>query len=121
MALYSKKKYCFELFKVRLGYVMLGYVNDYYKLAYQNWVTKHETERILPGLKLTPEQLFFVGFAQRECSIFTTRGAANRQWAKHTTPKYRIIGALSNFDKFSKAFRCPSNSRMNPIKKCSVW
>ena len=32
--------------------------------AYQNWVRKNKPEGALPALELTPEQLFYVGFAK---------------------------------------------------------
>ena len=33
----------------------------------------------------------------------------------------RVIGTLSNFDEFSKVYKCKEGARMNPTKKCSVW
>jgi len=37
-------------------------------MAYQKYVSKHGTEKRLPGLEdLSPEQLFFVGFASVRC------------------------------------------------------
>lgn len=34
---------------------------------------------------------------------------------------FRVIGSLSNFDEFAKAYKCPTGSQMNPEKKCAVW
>ena len=34
---------------------------------------------------------------------------------------FRVLGSLSNFDEFAKAYKCPKGSRMNPKKKCAVW
>ena len=32
--------------------------------AYQNWVSKYGTEELMPGLKRSSEQLFFLSYAQ---------------------------------------------------------
>ncbi|XP_035205492.1 neprilysin-2-like isoform X2 [Stegodyphus dumicola] len=37
-------------------------------LAYQSWVRIHKTEKMLPGLKYTPNQLFFISAAQSKRS-----------------------------------------------------
>ena len=34
---------------------------------------------------------------------------------------YRVIGTLSNFEEFSKVYKCPVGAPMNPKKKCEVW
>ncbi|KAJ8885745.1 hypothetical protein PR048_011945 [Dryococelus australis] len=38
----------------------------------------------------------------------------------HSPPRFRVIGPLSNFDEFSKAFKCPKGSYMNPKSKCET-
>lgn len=39
----------------------------------------------------------------------------------HSTPNFRVIGAISNSQQFSQIFNCPLNSPMNPQKKCHIW
>ncbi|GFT04815.1 endothelin-converting enzyme homolog, partial [Nephila pilipes] len=39
--------------------------------AYQSWIAKNHKELPLPGLNLSTNQLFFVGFAQTWCSVNT--------------------------------------------------
>lgn len=34
---------------------------------------------------------------------------------------HRVLGPLSNLYDFAKAYSCPVGSKMNPVKKCSVW
>lgn len=91
--------------------------------AYQNWKKRNGDEPSLPGMKdFSNEKIFFLGFAQIWCSKYR-KAAAIRQidYGVHSPGKYRVIGSLSNFDEFTKAFNCKKGSRMNPEKKCSVW
>ena len=41
---------------------------------------------------------------------------------EHSPEKARVLGALSNFDEFSKAFNCKIGSKMNMNSdKCLLW
>ncbi|XP_046673752.1 neprilysin-4-like isoform X3 [Homalodisca vitripennis] len=91
--------------------------------AYKHWLNKHGCEEeTLPGLNATGMQLFFLNFAQVWCG--NTRPEATRNKLKtavHSPGKFRVIGTLTNSEDFSRVFRCPLGSPMNPRKKCSVW
>lgn len=91
--------------------------------AYRNWVAKRGREEPqLPGLQYNHNQLFFLNFAQIWCG-----GARPESYlgvirtGKHSPGRFRVIGTLSNSLDFSEAFNCSAGSRMNPIRKCSVW
>ena len=89
--------------------------------AFQEWLKTHH-EAPLPGLNLTSEQLFFIGFAQVWCSTSTPE-ALKLQVVNdpHAPAQHRVIGTLSNSQEFAREFNCKPNSRMNPEKKCVVW
>ncbi|XP_058947428.2 endothelin-converting enzyme homolog [Pocillopora verrucosa] len=92
--------------------------------AYQNWKKRRgRPEPNLPGMKdFTNEQIFFLGFAQIWCR--KDRPSAIEQsvkFSRYSPAKFRVIGSLSNFDEFAKAYKCPTGSQMNPEKKCAVW
>ncbi|XP_031569781.1 endothelin-converting enzyme 1-like isoform X2 [Actinia tenebrosa] len=90
--------------------------------AYQRWTKENGTEKILPGLDLNPNQLFFLGFAQSWCSVYTKEGAYTQlDTDNHSNEKYRILGPLSNFERFSEVFKCKPNSGMNPVDRCTIW
>ncbi|KAK2108291.1 endothelin converting enzyme-like 1 [Saguinus oedipus] len=40
---------------------------------------------------------------------------------KHAPEHYRVLGSVSQFEEFGRAFHCPKDSPMNPAHKCSVW
>ncbi|GFO22716.1 endothelin-converting enzyme 1 [Plakobranchus ocellatus] len=90
--------------------------------AYKKMTMGKEDAKLLPGLNLTHDQLFFLSFAQRACWKATKANAiAHVLSSKHAPNKFRVIGSLQNFPDFAKAYKCPVGSPMNPEKKCSVW
>lgn len=92
-------------------------------MAYKKYVSKHGAENRLPGLEdLSAEQLFFIGFASIWCESTTEQTLLNDLLTDvHSPGKIRVLGTLSNSNEFSKAFRCPVGSPMNPSKKCQIW
>jgi len=70
----------------------------------------------------TPEQRFFVGWAQMWCENRTDEIA--RLHAKtnpHSPGKFRTNGVVSNMPEFAKAFSCPGSAPMVSQPVCRVW
>ena len=61
--------------------------------SFQTWCTKQRDERLKNSILIDP----------------------------HSPPEFRVIGALSNAEQFSKDWNCPYGTPMNPEKKCTVW
>ncbi|KAH8277420.1 hypothetical protein KR026_010655 [Drosophila bipectinata] len=75
----------------------------------------------MPGLELSPEQLFFLGFAQTMCADFKQEHYLEKLAKKHTIDKYRVLGAVSNNPDFSQVYNCPYGSPMSPQNSCRIW
>ncbi len=70
----------------------------------------------------TPDQRFFIAFAQVWCSNITD--AAERVAAKtdpHSPGEFRTNGTVQNFEQFGKAFGCHVGQPMMPADACHVW
>jgi predicted metalloendopeptidase len=70
----------------------------------------------------TPEQRFFLSFAQIWCENRTDASA--RLAAKtdpHSPGRYRVIGTLQNNPDFAKAFGCKAGQKMVSENACHVW
>jgi putative endopeptidase len=70
----------------------------------------------------TPEQRFFIGFAQVWCQNQTPESA--RLLAKtdpHSPGEYRVIGTVQNSSDFAKAFNCKPGQKMVSDDACHVW
>lgn len=91
--------------------------------AYNAWVREHGEEPRLPGLQeYTPKQLFWISAATTWCSKYRPEALKVRIITGYHSPgEFRVIGPLSNREEFSKDFKCPLGSKMNPVKKCQVW
>jgi endothelin-converting enzyme/putative endopeptidase len=71
---------------------------------------------------LTPEQRFFVGFAQWACE--NNRPEDLRVKAvtdPHSPGRYRVNGVVANMPEFARAFACKPGSAMVSAKPCKVW
>ncbi|CAB4009091.1 endothelin-converting enzyme 2-like isoform X3 [Paramuricea clavata] len=93
------------------------------KLAYNAFKRSEKqngAELQLPGLNLTNDQVFFLSFAQVWCSKYT-KDALEDTIKYHVPMMFRVTGPLRNSVEFSRAYRCPVGSRMNPAQKCGVW
>jgi len=67
-------------------------------------------------------RLFFTAFAQTWCSVQKTKNAVAEMLSDvHAPNKFRVLGALSQFQPFADAFKCPTGSPMSPKDKCSLW
>ncbi|XP_015511770.2 neprilysin-2 isoform X1 [Neodiprion lecontei] len=91
-------------------------------LAYKDWVKRNGPEPKLPGLKYTPEQMFWVSAANTWCSKYRPEAMKLRiTTGFHSPGQFRVLGPLSNMKEFAADFNCPTGSPMNPEQKCSVW
>jgi endothelin-converting enzyme/putative endopeptidase len=73
---------------------------------------------------LTPEQRFFVGFAQWDCSNDSPESLRLRALTNpHSPSTYRINGVVVNMPEYGAAFSCPAGSPMvkDPSQVCRVW
>jgi putative endopeptidase len=91
-------------------------------LAYIAWKDANKDKKLEAVDGLTPEQRFFVGFAQWDCA--NERPEQLREWAMtnpHSPAKYRINGVVVNMPEFAGAFSCKAGQPMVSAKVCKVW
>jgi endothelin-converting enzyme/putative endopeptidase len=89
--------------------------------AYKLWRQRSATpDKEVPGL--TPDQLFYVAFAQGWCTLATPESDRVRVTTdSHSLPRFRVLGPVVNNAQFAEAFRCAPRTPMNPVAKCVVW
>ena len=70
----------------------------------------------------TPEQRFFIGFAQIWCENRTPESARVLVLTDpHSPGRYRVNGTLQNNEDFAKAFSCHAGQKMVSQNACRVW
>jgi len=93
-------------------------------LAYIAWKDATKDKHLQPVDGLTPEQRFFVGFAQWDCANERPEDLRLRAITDpHSPARYRINGVVTDMPEFSQAFSCKAGQPMAapPDKICKVW
>jgi len=93
-------------------------------LAYMAWKDKTKNVHLQSVDGLTPEQRFFIGFAQWDCANERPEDLRMRAMTDpHSPAQYRINGVVVNMPEFQQAFQCKSGQPMvRPADKiCKVW
>ncbi|MGC2112357.1 MAG: M13 family metallopeptidase [Candidatus Korobacteraceae bacterium] len=93
-------------------------------LAYIAWKDANKSQQLTDRDSLTPDQRFFVGFAQWACENDRPEDLRVRAITDpHSPAKYRINGVVVNVPEFGTAFSCKAGSPMiKPADKvCKVW
>jgi endothelin-converting enzyme/putative endopeptidase len=96
-----------------LGGLMLGWLA---------WQTQKALVPALPADGLSPEQRFFVGYAQWACENDRPENMrANALVDPHSPGKYRVNGLMVNMPEFARAFACKAGQPMVKETPCRVW
>jgi endothelin-converting enzyme/putative endopeptidase len=93
-------------------------------LAYIAWKSATKDKSVAAADGLTPDQRFFVGFAQWACENDRPEDLRVRAITDpHSPAKERVNGVVVNMPEFAQAFSCKPNQPMvKPAGKvCSVW
>jgi len=90
-------------------------------LAYLAWKDADPNDA-QPVDGFTPDQRFFIGFAQWACENQRDENLrANAIVNPHSPGKYRINGIVSDLPQFQRAFKCGDNAPMVRTKACKIW
>jgi endothelin-converting enzyme/putative endopeptidase len=93
-------------------------------LAWMAWKSEIANAPQQARDELSPEQRFFVGYAQWACENERPENArVNALTNPHSPGKYRVNGLMVNMPEFAKAFSCKPKQAMvkDAAKVCRVW
>jgi len=93
-------------------------------LAYIAWKEANKGKDLRPIADLTPDQRFFIGFAQWDCANERPEDMRMRAMTDpHSPARYRIDGVVVNMPEFSSAFSCKAGQPMvkPEAEICRVW
>jgi putative endopeptidase len=99
-----------------LGGLILGW------MAWKEQMASMPQQAQPPRDGLTPEQRFFVGYAQWACENDRPENLRVKALTDpHSPGKYRVNGLMVNMPEFQKAFMCKPGQAMVKEKRCRVW
>jgi len=97
-----------------LGGLAMAYV------AYQKSLEGKTKPANIDGF--TPEQRFFLGYAQIWAAKSTEAFERNQVLTdSHSNARYRVNGPLSNLPQFAQAFSCKQGDKMVRENFCKIW
>lgn len=91
--------------------------------AYQAFREKADGMERLPGLDWSPEQLFFIGYAQSMCESIREERVVNWNVTSTSAPnRLRVLQTLQQVPEFAAAFQCSAESEMRRNREpCYAW
>jgi putative endopeptidase len=91
-------------------------------LAYLAWRKATVGQTLEPRDGFTPEQRFFIGFAQWACENDRPEDLRLRaEVDPHSPARYRVNGIVSNLPQFGQAFGCKARQPMVRENMCKIW
>jgi endothelin-converting enzyme/putative endopeptidase len=93
-------------------------------IAWIAWQEQTKGQSLKSRDGLSPEQRFFVGFAQWACANERPEDMRVRAITDpHSPGRYRINGVVENMPEFAKAFSCKAGDKLYKpeSKRCKVW
>jgi endothelin-converting enzyme/putative endopeptidase len=92
------------------------------RVAYMALEDTFKGQKPAPKDGFTPEQRFFLGFAQVWCQNITDEAARLRaQTDPHSPGEWRVNGTFSNMPEFQAAYSCKAGQPMVRANACRVW
>ena len=91
-------------------------------LAWMAWKDQTKEMKLEARDGFSPEQRFFVGYAQWACEDNRAENLrASAITNPHSPGKYRVNGLVVNMEEFQKAFGCKAGQPMVRENRCRVW
>jgi len=91
-------------------------------LAWMAWKAETIDKKLEDRDGMTPEQRFFVGYAQWACENDRPENLRVKALTDpHSPGRYRVNGLVVNMPEFEKAFSCKPGAPMAAVKRCRVW
>ena len=91
-------------------------------LAWMAWKEQTGNMHLEDRDALTPEQRFFVGYAQWACENERPEDLrVNAVTDPHSPGRYRVNGLVVNMPEFQKAFSCKAGQAMVRENRCRIW
>ena len=85
------------------------------RFSWEAFVAKHQPDN-------SAKRLFFVAMGQTWCEKTREKSArASILTDEHPPNKFRVIGALSQFEPFAHAYKCRAGAPMAPKVRCDLW